>query len=564
VRLLPAGTRAWLAGAVAIGLAQAVLLVAQAGVLARLLTGAFYGGLTGPAVTGYCAAIASFALGQALFTWAWEACTEAAARRARAAVRRWALAAAMDPVSLPGLAGTAGPSVPVWLRAGEPRGPGGVTTLIGSEIDELDPFVARVLPRTVLALAVPALLLAWIGHLDLVSAALAAVTLAIAPVLAGLVGADTAAAVRRRLASLERLGDRFDTLVEGLPLLRAFGRAADHERAVAASGEQVRTATLATLRTALLAGLVLELLGAVGTALVAVRLGLRLDAGQRILPQALAVLILVPEVFLPLRRLTADFHAGATGRAVLARLGGLTVTERLSRPAAPVPGVLLEGVCLTAEGRSMPVLDGIDLRVSPGERVCLAGPSGAGKTSLLRVVAGLVPPTAGRVRLEGPSPAPGWVPQHPAVLPATVLENIALGRPGVDERIARQVLELAGLGAWLRSLPLGLRTPLSGLEAALSLGERRRLAVARSLAGPRPRLWLLDEPTSGLDPAGARRLVAELSRIIDGTTAIIATHDPSAAALGQRTIELRDGRVSDHGVTRLRTGSQPAFPMDVR
>ena len=565
MRLLPAGTRAWLAGAVAVGLAQAVLLVAQAGILARLLTGAFYGGISGRTVTGYCAAIASFALGQALFTWAWEACTEAAARRTRAAVRRWALAAAMDPVSPIGLAGTAGPSVPVWSRAGEPRGPGGVTTLIGSEIDELDPFVARVLPRTVLALAVPALLLAWIGHLDLVSAALAAATLVIAPVLAGLVGADTAAAVRRRLASLERLGDRFDTLVEGLPLLRAFGRAADHERAVAASGEQVRTATLATLRTALLAGLVLELLAAVGTALVAVRLGLRLDAGQRILPQALAVLILVPEVFLPVRRLTADFHAGATGRAVLARLGGLTVTERLSRPAAaPVPGVLLEGVCLAAEGRSLPVLDGIDLRVSPGERVCLVGPSGAGKTSLLRVVAGLVPPTAGRVRLEGPLPAPGWVPQHPTVLPATVLENIALGRPGVDERIARQVLEVAGLGSWLRSLPLGLRTPLSGLDAALSLGERRRLAVARSLAGPRPRLWLLDEPTSGLDPAGVRRLVAELSRIIDGTTAIIATHDPSAAALGQRTIELRHGRVSDPGVARLRPGSRSAFLMDAR
>ena len=203
-----------------------------------------------------------------------------------------------------------------------------MTTLIGYGVDELDPFVARVLPGAVLALAVPALLLAWIGHLDLVSAGLAGVTLVIAPMLAGLVGADTAAAVRRRLASLERLGDRFDALVEGLPLLRAFGRARDHERAVAASGEEVRAATLATLRVALLAGLVLELLAAVGTALVAVRLGLRLDAGQRILPQALAVLMLIPEVFLPLRRLTADFHAGAGGRAVLARLAGLTAADR--------------------------------------------------------------------------------------------------------------------------------------------------------------------------------------------------------------------------------------------
>ena len=107
------------------------------------------------------------------------------------------------------------------------------------------------------------------------------------------------------------------------------------------------------------------------------------------------------------------------------------------------------------------------------------------------------------------------------------------------------------LGSWLKSLPLGLRTPLSGLDAALSLGEGRRLAVARSLAGPRPRLWLLDEPTSGLDRAGARRLVTELSRIIDGATAIIATHDPAAAALGQRTIELRHGRVLRPLVTRV-------------
>ena len=85
------------------------------------------------------------------------------------------------------------------------------------------------------------------------------------------------------------------------------------------------------------------------------------------------------------------------------------------------------------------------------------------------------------------------------------------------------------LGPWLRSLPHGLRTPLSGLDAPLSLGERRRLAMARSLAGPAPRLWLLDEPTAGLDQASARRLVTELGRIVDGVTAIIATHDPSAA-----------------------------------
>jgi ABC-type transport system involved in cytochrome bd biosynthesis fused ATPase/permease subunit len=239
------------------------------------------------------------------------------------------------------------------------------------------------------------------------------------------------------------------------------------------------------------------------------------------------------------------------------------------RDAEPV-GVVMEGVCLAVGGRSRLVLDGIDLRVPAGERVCLVGESGAGKSSLLRVVAGLVPPSSGRTAFDGADlvagrlPALGWVPQHPTVLTVTVLDNIALGRPGVDEGAVRAALEAVQLGPWLRSLPQGLRTPLSGLDAPLSLGERRRLAMARSLAGPRPRLWLLDEPTAGLDRPGAERLVTEISRIVGGVTAIVATHDPSALPLGQRIIELGHGRILGPGSEQPSPAGPPVSTVSTR
>jgi ATP-binding cassette subfamily C protein CydD len=544
--------RPWLAGAIVVGVGQSVLVLAQAVVLARLLSAALSGDLTGRATTADGVLVVLLALGQALAGWAWETCTEGAARRARGAVRQRALARGIGFAASGGIAGP----------GRDDPGPGGLAALIGPGIDDLDPFVGRVLPRTVLALAVPALLLAWIAHLDLLSAGLAGIALALGPLLAVLIGMDTAAAVRRRLAGLERLADRFAGLVGGLAVLRAFGRAGDHERSVAASGEEVRVATLATLRLALLTGLVLELLAAVGTALVAVPLGLRLDSGARILPQALAVLILTAEVFLPLRRLSADFHAGSSGRAALARLGQLGVSDGAARaPRARGAahggpesyGVVLDRVTLTVPGRGRPVLDRIDLHVRPGERLCLTGESGAGKSSLLRVVAGLVQPTAGQACLEGtggaagargrPGPALAWVPQHPTVLAATVLDNVTLGRPGIDERAARAALEVAQLGSWLAGLPRGMHTRLSGLDEPLSLGERRRLAIARALAGSSTGLWLLDEPTAGLDRATAGLMLEALLEAVGGATVLVATHDPAALVLGQRAAELDRGRL---------------------
>src|SRR5487761_276060 len=176
----------WLAGAVVVGLGQAMLLVIQAAILSSMLVGALYLGLTAQAAARDSLFVVLLALGQGLLGSASEACTETAARRAKADTRQRALAMAIRQVASgrygPDEHGDALPSD----EQGAALGPGGLATLIGAGLDELDPFVGRVLPRAVLALAVPALLLAWIGHLDLISAGLACLALLLAPVLAGL------------------------------------------------------------------------------------------------------------------------------------------------------------------------------------------------------------------------------------------------------------------------------------------------------------------------------------------------------------------------------------------
>jgi ABC-type transport system involved in cytochrome bd biosynthesis fused ATPase/permease subunit len=577
-----------MAGAVAAGLGQAAALIAQAAVLSGLLAAALRGELAMRGAVRASLAVLVLGAVQGLACWAWETCADGTARRARSAARRAALIRAMrlaastgGPLRAtpPGSDTTPSHSDTTPSGSGQPAdtagpGPGALTVLLGAGIDELDPFVGRVVPRAVLAVLAPALLVAWIAGLDLPSAGIAVPVLLLSPVMAALAGLGTAQAVRRRLASLERIGDRFTALIEGLPLLRAYGRAGDHERAVAASGEEARTASLAAVRLALLAGLVLELAAAVGTALVAVPLGLRLDAGHRILPQALAVLMLTPELFLPLRRLTADFHAGASGQAALARISAVTgepdrggdpgpgrrtvIAETRAvggrgDPAAPA-AITMDAVSVVVPGRARPVLDQVSLRVAPGERVGVAGPSGAGKSTLLRVAAGLISPSAGHLSspldgvwgpglASGARPALGWVPQHPAVLDGTVLDNVALGRPGISAATARAALEDARLGSWLTAQPAGLDTRLTSMDARLSLGELRRLAVARVLAGPPPALWLLDEPTSGLDDVTARELIGALAAAIGGATALIASHDPAVLALADHVLEINEGRV---------------------
>jgi ABC-type multidrug transport system fused ATPase/permease subunit len=182
--------------------------------------------------------------------------------------------------------------------------------------------------------------------------------------------------------------------------------------------------------------------------------------------------------------------------------------------------------------------------------VALTGRSGEGKTTLLMVLAGLLPPSSGARFVDGARCAQvradmAWVPQDALFFADTLLANVAFGAPP-DAARATRALQQAGLGALLGSLPDGLNTVLAGRARQLSGGERQRLSIARGLYR-RPRVLLLDEVTSALDAASEADVLATLTALADtGTTLVFVSHRPTVAAFADRVLALDGGRlVSD-------------------
>src|SRR5690625_3839397 len=241
---------------------------------------------------------------------------------------------------------------------------------------------------------------------------LAAITLVIAipliPVFMWLIGVMTNQFAADRLAALTSLGQQLLDLVAGIPTLRAFGRAQGPITRVRALAQRTRKTTMTTLKVAFLSGAVLELVSTIAVAMVAVGVGLRLVSGKFDLVTGLAVLIMAPEVLLPLRQVGVQFHNSADGVAAAEEaLDVLDITHPATgtRRVEGVRELELLDVSVRAGDRGRMAPAGLSTRVRPGRITVLAGPSGSGKTTAMNVALGLISPDRGQVLLKTESGA---------------------------------------------------------------------------------------------------------------------------------------------------------------
>ncbi|MCL4422694.1 MAG: thiol reductant ABC exporter subunit CydD [Actinobacteria bacterium] len=564
----------------AIGAGQTAFLVVQAVTLASIVTKVFLGNRGLLATGGDFMTLGIAVVGRALLAQLGEVQAQDGSSKVKSSLRRRLLGAITE-------------RGPVWL-AGERTGQIAVTATHG--LDGLDGYFARYLPQLILAVVAPAVIVAWVITADWLSALILCVTLGLIPVFMFLLGQEARSRMDRQWERVERLSGHFLDVVQGLPTLRLFGRAKAQARTIARITDELREETMQTLRYAFLSSLVLELLASLSTALVALVLGLKLISGQISLAPALAILLLTPEVYLPLRRASSQFHSAAEGVGASGRiLDLLELPGHIAQPplepdrqaisidAAPFPphiaemspdesspsrlkpqlvlpepaelgragtssvSLHMEHVSFTWPGRQKPALSELDLSVEAGSHLAIVGPSGSGKSTLGLLVLGFVQPDAGQLLVDGERLVTiaikswreqvSWLPQEPTIFSASVAENLRLAAPKAGGEEIAAALDAAGATEVVNALPNGLDTVLGEGGWRLSAGQRQRLALARALLRP-AKLYVLDEPTEHLDAETEQEVASSLWSYLAGRTVLVMTHRPILVQGADCTFEL--------------------------
>lgn len=478
------------------------------------------------------------------------------------------------------------------LRATEELGPrwravhgADTTTLLTRGLDDLGPYFVKFLPQLVLTMTATPLALAVMLYLDAWSGVIALFVIPLIPVFMALIGRFTQDSSKAKLVAMERLGSQLLDLMAGLPTLRSLGRENGPRAHLEALGKENTRTTMATLRIAFLSGAALEFLSTLSVALVAVEVGMRLVAGNVTLFTGLAVIMLAPEVFEPLRQVGAQFHASANGVAAAQSAFEIIETERpqASRTVSPLVSspnsgadgdstspvslppissctIELENLSVAARGTWAP--HNLSASIQPGQLTVLEGASGAGKSTTVLTILNLLTPTKGRVLLaplDGATPSCDvsdcdanswwtqitWVPQAPTILPGTLLENMAL------KTVTSGLVEAAqatGFHTIVEAMPDGWDSKVGVGGIGLSVGQRQRLALTRALVNDSP-LVILDEPTAHLDAVSEEEITRAIRALkSQGKTVLVIAHRQALKTIADLVILVESAPATIHDI----------------
>ena len=430
----------WLGVAVLLGGVGAVLLVLQLTVFARIVADLAFGQHALVAEMPALKWLVFFLVACGLLQWAADMAAAQGSLRLISSLRSELLQHLFN----------VGPVGMVSHTTGE------TVTALDAGLEGLEPYFAQYIPRAAMMVVLPFMILVTVLPLDGWSFLLLACTGPLIPVFMALVGYRAQAIMDRQWIQLLLLGSSFLDALQGMTSLRLFGRARDAVAAVAGMADEYRCTTMSVMKVAFLTSAVLEFFASLSIALVAVVFGARLLEGKADFQSAFLVLLLAPEYFMPLRAFSASYHARQNATAAMVGISKLfalpsVATCHSNQPITePLLSVRCENLSVGYEA-NRPVLFNVNCTFTRGTLSLIMGESGAGKTTLVRLLLGLLSPVAGRIVAEDVHGAIhahwqssiGWVPQRPCLIHGTVAENLRLANPQADIESLRNVARQA-------------------------------------------------------------------------------------------------------------------------
>lgn len=409
---------------------------------------------------------------------------------------------------------------------------GSAVSLLTRGIDGIEIYVARYLPQLVISAVVPLGIGCVIFALDPTAALVLLITIPLIPLFMALVGWFTSTNVEKHWSQVTKLSATITDLMNGLPELTIFNRAKQQAAEIERIGKLQQDATMKVLKISFLSAFVLELLATISVAIVAVAIGLRLVNGEVELWKGLAVLILAPDVYSPLRMLGVHFHAAVEGMEAWNQITKILDSDLVQRGniAKTIDEVSWSKQIIALGENQIKIPEG---RAQAGKITVVVGPSGIGKTTLLRAICGELPSDCTANELTQTSFAENFalVPQNPYLFEGTLREVLQFGlnRTVTESELLISLNEVG--------LDLNLDHRISDRSQGVSVGQRRRIAVAHALLR-RPNILLLDEPSAALDEFSEHKIIEVVRNFAkNGGAVLVVAHRENFVQIADSTID---------------------------